>query len=181
MRTGELWGISTYGVTPDILVTGKGLSGGLYPIAAVLLSERAGQWLHEDGFGHISSFGGAELGCIAAMKVLEITQRPETRANVHAMTARMEAGLQDIQSRFSDFFLGIRQRGLVIGLEFAGDESAVAVTRHLYRNGIWAIFSTLDKRVLQFKPGVLISEAMCDEILARLETGIAAARGENQR
>src|ERR1700678_187524 len=80
MRTGELWAISKHGVAPDMLVTGKGLSGGMYPISAVLVSEAAAGWLTEDGFGHMSTFGGAELGCVAALKVLEITLRPETRA-----------------------------------------------------------------------------------------------------
>ena len=41
MRTGELWAISKHGIEPDILVTGKGISGGLYPISAVLVSEAA--------------------------------------------------------------------------------------------------------------------------------------------
>jgi acetylornithine/succinyldiaminopimelate/putrescine aminotransferase len=35
MRTGELWGITKHGITPDILVIGKGISGGMYPISAV--------------------------------------------------------------------------------------------------------------------------------------------------
>ena len=87
MRTGEMWGIDTYGVVPDMLVTGKGLSGGIYPIAAVVVNETAGQWLSEDGFGHMSSFGGAELGCLAAAKVLEICSRPETRSQVHYISA----------------------------------------------------------------------------------------------
>ena len=34
MRTGEMWAITKHGIEPDILVTGKGLSGGMYPIAA---------------------------------------------------------------------------------------------------------------------------------------------------
>ena len=83
MRTGELWAITKHGIAPDILVTGKGLSGGIYPIAAVLLSERASGWLTEDGFGHISTFGGAELGCVAALATLRLTDRPETRTQVH--------------------------------------------------------------------------------------------------
>ena len=37
MRTGELWAITKHGIEPDILVTGKGISGGLYPISAVLV------------------------------------------------------------------------------------------------------------------------------------------------
>src|SRR5215469_3083531 len=45
MRTGELWAISKHGVVPDILVTGKGISGGMYPISAVLVSEAAAGWL----------------------------------------------------------------------------------------------------------------------------------------
>src|ERR1700749_2080155 len=64
MRTGELWGITKHGVEPDILVTGKGLSGGMYPIAAAMLGDRAAQWLDPAGFAHISTFGGAELGCV---------------------------------------------------------------------------------------------------------------------
>ena len=39
MRTGELWAITKHGIEPDILVTGKGISGGMYPICAVLVSE----------------------------------------------------------------------------------------------------------------------------------------------
>ena len=68
---------------PDIMVTGKGISGGMYPIAAVLATDAASGWLNEDGFGHISTFGGAELGCLAALKTLEICSREETRSLVH--------------------------------------------------------------------------------------------------
>jgi acetylornithine/succinyldiaminopimelate/putrescine aminotransferase len=178
MRTGEMWGIETYGVNPDILVTGKGLSGGIYPIAAAVVSEKAGKWLSEDGFGHMSSFGGAELGCLAAAKVLEICSRPETRSQVHYISAYLANGLRQVQQNYPDFFIGIRQRGIVMGLEFNHDQGAVYVMKHLYQNGIWAIFSTLDKRVLQFKPGLLIDREMCDEILTRLDTSLAQAQAE---
>jgi acetylornithine/succinyldiaminopimelate/putrescine aminotransferase len=178
MRTGEMWGVDTYGVVPDILVTGKGLSGGIYPIAAVVVNEKAGHWLKEDGFGHMSSFGGAELGCIAAAKVLEICSRPETRSQVHYISAYIANGLRQIRDSYPDLFTGIRQRGVVMGLEFNHEQGAVFVMKHLYQNGIWAIFSTLDKRVLQFKPGILSDREMCDEILTRLDTAVAQAQAE---
>ena len=44
MRTGALWGITKYGVTPDIMVVGKGITGGMYPISCCVVNERAGQW-----------------------------------------------------------------------------------------------------------------------------------------
>jgi acetylornithine/succinyldiaminopimelate/putrescine aminotransferase len=176
MRTGELWGITKHGIEPDILVSGKGLSGGLYPIAAVLVSERCARWLHEDGFGHISTFGGAELGCLAGLKALEICNRPQTRSAVHYLAARIGQGLRDIQSRYPDWLTGIRQNGVVIGLEFNHPTGAKHVMRHLYDNGVWAIFSTLDPQVLQYKPGLLVDPDLAEELLDRTEAAVAASR-----
>jgi acetylornithine/succinyldiaminopimelate/putrescine aminotransferase len=181
MRTGELWAISKHGIEPDILVTGKGISGGLYPISAVLVSEAAGGWLDEDGFGHISTFGGAELGCVAALKTLEITCRPETRSMVHYVSDLIGRGLRAIQAAYPDWMIGIRQNGLVMGLEFAHREGAKYVMKHLYDNGVWAIFSTLDPRVLQFKPGILMTPELSEELLGRVEVAIGKAWQEVSR
>jgi acetylornithine/succinyldiaminopimelate/putrescine aminotransferase len=178
MRTGELWAITKHGIAPDILVTGKGLSGGIYPIAAVLLSERAAGWLTEDGFGHISTFGGAELGCVAALAALRLTTAPETRTQVHYLADRIGRGLREIQSAYPDWLVGIRQNGVVVGLQFSHPTGAQAVMRRLYENGVWAIFSTLDPSVLQFKPGILVDPRLADEILDRTETAIARSRND---
>jgi len=178
MRTGELWGITKHGIEPDIMVTGKGISGGMYPIACVLVSEKCAGWLTEDGFGHISTFGGAELGCIAALKALEICSRPETRSMVHYISDAVNQRLRAIKELYPDWFVGIRQNGVVIGLEFNHPEGAKYVMKQLYENGVWAIFSTLDPRVLQFKPGVLLKPELVDEVLDRAEIAIGRAYRE---
>ena len=176
MRTGKMWGWQTYGVQPDIFVTAKGLSGGLYPICACVLNERAGGWLHIDGSAHISTSGGAELGCCVAFKVLDMLERPEVVTNVGTVTDYFAAGLAKLKKRHGDVFTGIRQKGLILGLEFAGAEGAVAASRALYENGVWAIFSSLDKRVLQFKPGILLTPPLCAEILERFDAAMPRAR-----
>ncbi len=181
MRTGELWAITKHGICPDILVTGKGISGGMYPISAVLVTERAAGWLTEDGFGHISTFGGAELGCIAGLKALEICSRTETRSMVHYISDLIGRGLREIQSQYPDWFVGIRQHGVVIGLEFAHPQGAKLVMRSLYENGVWAIFSTLDPRVLQYKPGILMRPQLCEDLLDRTEVAIGQARSRLPR
>jgi len=178
MRTGELWGITKHGIEPDVLITGKGISGGVYPIACVLLNDRAGQWLHEDGFAHMSTFGGAELGCVAALKALEITTRPEVRSMVHYIADLFGTGLADIRDRYPDWFTGIRQNGVIFGLEFNHPEGAKFVMRQLYEHGVWAIFSTLDPRVLQFKPGILMNDALCEEVLDRVEVAVRRSRAD---
>ncbi|MBT3557496.1 MAG: aspartate aminotransferase family protein [Rhodospirillales bacterium] len=178
MRTGSLWGITKYGVTPDIMVIGKGITGGMYPISCCVVNERAGQWLKQDGFAHMSTAGGAELGCIVAMKVLEITQRPEVASMVTYISDYVRAGLDEIRALYPDFFIGIRQNGVIMGLEFNDPEGAKPVMRHLYEHGVWAIFSTLDPSVLQFKPGILMTQEMCEEMLRRVEVAVGLAQRE---
>jgi acetylornithine/succinyldiaminopimelate/putrescine aminotransferase len=174
-RTGELWGITKQGVAPDLLVTGKGLSGGLYPISAVLVSEAASGWLREDGFGHISTFGGAELGCVVALKVLEITCRPETRALVHYIADLVGRRLEEMRRHYPEWLVGIRQDGVVLGLEFGRPDGAKYVMKRLYELGVWAIFSTLDPSVLQYKPGMLLTPELCEDMLERTEAAIGLA------
>ncbi len=178
MRTGELWGITKYGVTPDIMVIGKGITGGMYPISCCVVNDRAGQWLKQDGFAHMSTAGGAELGCIVALKVLEITQRPEVASIVRYVSDFIRAGLDDIQALYPDFFTGIRQNGVIMGLEFNHPEGAKPVMKHLYENGVWAIFSTLDPSVLQFKPGILMTQSLSEDLLRRVEIAIGLAARE---
>jgi hypothetical protein len=50
--------------------------------------------------------------------------------------------------------------------------------RHLYENGVWAIFSTLDPRVLQYKPGILLKPEVAEEMLDRTELAIGKAYAE---
>ena len=176
MRTGSMWGWQAYGIKPDIMVTAKGLSGGLYPISACLVNEKTGEWLNEDGAAHISTTGGAELGCIVAHKVIEMLLRPETIANVRSVADFFRDGMKEMMGRHGDIFTGVRQKGLILGLEFNHPEGAVSVSRALYENGVWAIFSSLDKRVLQWKPGILLSAGMCQEILERFDASMPRAR-----
>lgn len=174
-RTGKLWGIENFDLEPDILVTAKGLSGGIYPITATIVKEEIGNWMNEDGFAHISTFGGSELGAVVALKVLEISKRPDVLQNVDYASRYLRAGLERIMEQVPDFFIGIRQLGLVMGLEFNHPEGAKHVMKELYENGVWAIYSMLDPRVLQYKPGILIDKAYADELLNRTEKGIIQA------
>jgi acetylornithine/succinyldiaminopimelate/putrescine aminotransferase len=177
MRTGEMWGWQAYRIQPDIMVTAKGLGGGLYPISAALLNDKAGGWLHVDGAAHISTTGGAELGCLVGHKVIEMLLRPEVRANVAAVAKFMHNAMAGMMTRHGDILTGVRQKGVILGLEFgAAGENAVAVSRALYENGVWAIFSSLDKRVLQWKPGVLLTADLCREIMERFDAAMPRAR-----
>lgn len=177
-RTGRMWAVDGYGVEPDILVTGKGLSGGMYPISAAVLSARVSDWLSENGWGHISTFGGSEIGCHVALKVMEILERPGVLENVGAMSEVLGEGLHALQQRYP-FLVDVRRNGLVMGLKFDHKLGGPMMTVACYEAGIWAFFAGFDQSVLQFKPGILIDRRDCDELLSRLEEAIRICVARN--
>ena len=175
-RTGWLWGVEAWGVEPDILVTGKGLSGGMYPVAAAVLRKDVGRWLTDNGWGHVTTFGGAEPGCMVGSRVLDLCRDPQTLAHVAEISDYLHAGLADIRSRLG-YLKEIRRKGLVMGLVFDAPLGGVQMMSALFARGIWAIVAGFDRSVLQFKPGLLIDRAYCDEALARFESALEAVKG----
>lgn len=170
-RTGRFWACEGYGITPDMLVTGKGLSGGVYPIAAALLSKDVAGWLKEDGWGYSSTFGGSELGCVIAHKVLEITSRPGVLENVRAMSEFLAGALADIRQRHP-FLVKIRQNGLIIGLCLDNPHGGLILAASCYESGLWAFPAGFDRSVLQFKPNILVDRPACEEALSLLEDAL---------
>ncbi len=176
MRSGSMWCAVGYGASPDMIVTGKGLSGGYYPMSAVIMNEKSGAWMQEDGFAHVSSFMGTELGCLVGQKVLEITSRPSTKANVDMLTEVFAKGLQAIHEKHPDFLVGFRQRGVIMGLETPSEDATNILMAALYKNGVWAIRANFDQRVLQFKAGLLMEKELAEKVLAILEKSIVMAK-----
>ncbi len=174
-RSGTLWAVEGPGVEPDVLVTGKGLSGGLYPIAAAVIAADVGGWLHEDGWGHVSTFGGSEIGCQVALKVLEITTREDVTRHVGHLIDRFADALARVRDS-QPYLAEVRQTGLIIGLRVDHPDGAVYMQQELFKRGVWAIASGFDQAVLQFKPGLLLDDADVDLVLERLADALAAAK-----
>jgi len=174
-RTGWLWGVQAWGVEPDILITGKGLSGGLYPVAAAVLRKDVGRWLNDNAWGHVSTYGGAEPGCVVGSRVLDLCNDPATLAHAAAISDYLDAGLGDIRSRLG-VLAEVRRKGLVMGLVFDSPTGGLEMMAALFRHGLWAIVAGFDRSVLQFKPGLLVDRAYCDEALTRFESAVQAVR-----
>lgn len=177
-RTVDFWCFEHHGVTPDIVVTSKGLSGGIYPISAAILNERAAGWLSKDGFAHMATFGGSDLGCAVALKTIEITQRAETVEHVKALDALYTKRFADLLEKHPSL-IEVRHDGTIAGLKFQGEsEPAVAFCKLLYDRGVWAIFSTLDKTVLQFKSGLLLPFDQAEFVMNAIDDALGVLDDE---
>jgi len=164
-RTGKMWAYQHDGLEPDIVVTGKGLSGGLYPIAATLMTRELHSLFDTHPHIHISTFGGAELGCAVALEVLDIVEAPGFLTRVEDLAARMRDGLADLP-------LDLRQRGLMMGLAFAQEGGGMMAAAALYKAGVFAVWANNDPKVLQFLPPLVLSDAEADDLIERVRAAL---------
>jgi putrescine aminotransferase len=170
-RSGKLWAIEHFGAEPDMLTTGKGLGGGLYPIGALVVTRDAAGWLHEDGWGYVTTFGGSEIGCRVALRALDIATRPETAQLVEDNAHYLRAGLDQLAEQHPDL-VEVRQLGVIFALRFRDGDGAFGMAAKLYRTGLWAMPAAFDPSTLQFKLGLLVDRAYCDEALQKLHTAL---------
>jgi acetylornithine/succinyldiaminopimelate/putrescine aminotransferase len=157
-RTGTMWAYEHWSLEPDMLITGKGLSGGVYPITATLMTRELHSVFDEHPFVHISTFGGAEPGCAAALTVLDLIEEPGFLDHVKILGDRFAAGLQGMPFE-------VRRLGLMMGLAFPVADAGMLAAKLLFDAGIFAVYANNDTSVLQFLPPLTTTEDEADEIV----------------
>ncbi len=173
-RCGQVWGIDTYGVVPDIIVTGKGLSGGIYPISATLYSDRLDPFLRANPFIHISTFGGSDLGCLVALEVLDILEEPGFLEHVRTVAGVFEDGFARLCQRHPAVLVAARQRGMMMGLKFANPHFGPWMTAAGFHAGLLVVFANNDPSVLQILPPLTIQEEEVQQVLDILDGMLVA-------
>jgi ornithine--oxo-acid transaminase len=111
-RTGRLLAEEHEGIEADLTLIGKALSGGFYPVSAVLSNDEILGVLKPGEHG--STFGGNPLACAVARAALKILIEEGMVENAHAMGARFVAGLRQINS---PAVKEVRGRGLMIAVQ----------------------------------------------------------------
>jgi len=175
-RTGKLWAFEHAGITPDMVVIGKGLSGGIYPIAATVIREALDAIFKKDPFIHISTYGGSELGCRVGQKVMQISSDPGFLNRVQEAGKKVRVGLEEIQLKYPKFFKGIRQTGLMVGLELRDEYGGPALTKAAYDEDLLMIYANNDTSVCQFLAPLTITDEEIDLVMEKLDRAMNTAR-----
>jgi 4-aminobutyrate aminotransferase/(S)-3-amino-2-methylpropionate transaminase len=166
-RTGDWFACQHENVVPDILCVGKAMGGGLPISACVASAELMSVWGQSTGEAlHTSTFLGNPLACaagLAALSVLEEERLPERAAEIGEVFAH---GLCVLQAEFPGQIADVRGRGLMLGIEMAAPQLALALVPAALRQGL-ILLPAGDGRVLEFVPPLTITE---DQITWCLET-----------
>ena len=122
-RTGTLFASEQCGVRPDLMVIGKGITGGYLPLAATVASERVwaaflGPDLSERTLYHGHSYSGNALACAVALRHLELLEEWDVLANVNARADQL-GGLLAERIEPLAAVAAVRRCGLMTGIELA--------------------------------------------------------------
>jgi 4-aminobutyrate aminotransferase len=173
-RTGKMWAIEHSRVRPDLMAIGKGLSGGLMPIAAVLGSE-AILGDHEVAAG--TTFGGHPAACVAASVTLDILRRDRLPQRSARLGARALKRIQE-WDRF-DAVGDTRGLGLSLAVELVKDsrsgeadpQRARRVFFDCVKHGTIPLWNYGD-HVLRVQPPLTIPETLLDRSLDTMEAAL---------
>lgn len=121
-RTGRWFGMEHWGVTPDLMVVGKGISAGYTPLAGVLVGERVHQAFHDGsgGFSAGHTLANNPLSAAVGCKVLDILEEEDLVAKAASQGEKLRQGLLELSRRHPQM-ADIRGKGMMLGFELVAD------------------------------------------------------------
>ncbi|MDY7108439.1 MAG: aminotransferase class III-fold pyridoxal phosphate-dependent enzyme [Planctomycetota bacterium] len=188
-RTGTFYGYEHWDITPDIVVTAKGLSAGYTPIGAIICrTELIDEVLRSGGFMHGHTFAGNPLSCAIALEAIRIVIDEQLVENSRVLGTYLHERLHELKDRH--VVIGdVRGRGLFAAIEFVADRAARRVfpadwfvaleAAELAReHGLLvyprrSLFGHSGDHVL-IAPPLTIDKAGIDELITRLDRALAA-------
>jgi len=161
-RTGKLFACDHEDVKPDIMIIGKALAGGFYPVSAVLSAERV-LGLFKPG-EHGSTFGGNPLGAAVARTSLKVLIEEGLIANAAEMGEYFSEQLAELpQKNISE----IRSRGLLIGVDIKPESGqARAFCEELQKKEILA--KETHETTIRFAPPLIINKQTIDWAMPKI-------------
>jgi ornithine--oxo-acid transaminase len=155
-RTGEMFACDHEGVRPDVLIVGKALGGGYYPVSAAL-ANRELMMLFRPG-EHGSTFGGNPLGCAVAMASLAVLVDENLPTRARYAGAKIMQGLRALAS---PLVTDVRGRGLLIGVELSA--RARKLSEAMLERGVVA--KDTHENVLRIAPPLIIGDSEIEHLL----------------
>ncbi len=167
-RSGNLFAFQHFRVEPDILLLGKALGGGM-PIGAFISSKAVMDSLtHDPVLGHISTFGGHPVPCIAGHTALDVLMEEKILDEIPEKETRFRQNLEkqrDIKA--------IRGKGLMLAIEIGEFEKVKQVIHNLFDKQIISDWFVFNNQCIRVAPPLTISfeeiDYVCDQILASIK------------
>ncbi|RGE21094.1 aminotransferase class III-fold pyridoxal phosphate-dependent enzyme [Leucobacter sp. wl10] len=176
-RTGTVFSIEQFGVEPDIVLSAKGIAGGL-PLAGITGRAEIMDRSQPGGLG--GTFGGNPVSCAAAVAVFEQIEREGLLAEAKRIEASFTAGLNGLRQKYPAI-AEVRGRGAMLAIELVKpgtlepDAELVArVIDFAAQRGVILLNAGIYNQVIRFLPSLKMSEELIADVLSVLDEAFAA-------
>jgi len=175
-RLGTYWGFEARGFVPDIVTLGKPIANG-YPMGAVVTG-RAVMAAFAATTDYFSTFGGNPVACLAALAVLDITERDDLPGNAARVGAHLRARLEPLW-RAHAAIGDVRGRGLFVGIEIVDPAEgtpaparAVELALTLRRRGVLVGTEGPHGNVIKIRPPLPFATTHADYLVDQLDRAL---------
>ncbi len=168
-RTGKLLACDHEGVKPDILILGKALSGGVYPVSAVLANDEIMLTIKPGQHG--STFGGNPVAAKVAIAALEVVKEENLAERAQKLGEIFRSEIEKIDS---DMIELVRGKGLLnaVVIRPKNGKTAMDVCIEMAKNGLLA--KPTHDHIIRFAPPLIISEEQLMEAISIIKKSILA-------
>jgi putrescine aminotransferase len=169
-RLGRLWGCQYWEVEPDMLVAGKGFSGGMYPMSAVVTRPECLDFFAESPFRSISSFAWSNIGARITLAALAETER--LLPGLAGLGDQMEANLTTLQQRYSSVLPLVRRAGMMFALDFPDAGLGTRFLATMFQLGVLVVASSQRMDIIKLYPPLILEKEQVAEFFERMETAL---------
>jgi acetylornithine/succinyldiaminopimelate/putrescine aminotransferase len=167
-RTGTRFFFEQTGVEPDILVVGGALTGGIFPMTAMIFTPELKQFFDVHPLIHLCTFGGHDLGCRAAMAALDEYDRESPWISARDTGERLIKDLGRLAGK-KGALKSVAGRGLLVSLKFASEKVARAFCAHAGTYGLMLETGRVDGSCVLLRPSLLIGREEASFITDRVK------------
>ncbi|PVX44653.1 ornithine--oxo-acid transaminase [Flavobacterium sp. 103] len=169
-RTGKLLAVHHENVQPDILILGKAISGGVYPVSAVLANNGIMNVIKPGQHG--STFGGNPIAAAVAIAALEVVREENLSENAEKLGILLRKGLNEIAER-NPLIALVRGKGLLNAIVInSGEDSDLAWDICLRFRDYGLLAKPTHGNKIRFAPPLVITEAQIQECLVIIEKAL---------
>ena len=168
-RTGKLWGVEHWNITPDILTVAKSLGGGVMPISAVTTTEEIYQpMMYPNPFMHTTTTGGGALACSAAISAIHVTLRERLWEQAAEKGEYLISQLNKFVAQYPQIYEKITGKGLLIGMHFKTPEIGYKVASGLFKRNVLVAGTLTSAQTIRIEPPLVVTQNQMDALLDRL-------------
>jgi 4-aminobutyrate aminotransferase/(S)-3-amino-2-methylpropionate transaminase len=176
-RTGHMFAVEEEGVVPDMLVTAKGIAGGL-PLAAVTGRAEVMDSVHASGLG--GTYGGNPIACAAALGAMETMEEENLVARARHIGEILGSSLRELAKKYP--VIGeVRGRGAMQAIELVEPETKNpntaamnAVVKYCQSQGVLVLTAGTYSNVVRFLPPLVITDELLKDALSVLDDAFAS-------